>query len=551
MGRCAIYCRVSSDEQAEKGTVEGQVDYAKKYLDLHGPEVGITEHEFYIDEGISGTIPVKERPEGARLVADALAGKFQILFVYRLDRLARSVKHVLDTYELLESNKIALKSMTEAFDTGTPTGKFFMTLLASIAALERDTILERTLMGKERKAKQGKWVSGMPPYGYRIGADGALEIYEPEADTVRLIYKLYRDGMSTIEIAKYLNARKIPTPAKSKGTKNKSTGLWHAGHISIILRAEVYTGTYDYLTRSKRKKDVIPMEVPTIIDKLTFKSIQKKLIENADVARGRRGRYYLLRGLIYCGKCGRAMVGSSGNSKKGRVYYRCTGVMNNGAGKRCDAKMIRAIDIEDAVWQDVLSFMQNPGKIIKIMEGKLKKNKKDLSPVKQEMSEVEDAILNKQASRGKVLSLCARDIVTDREAEVELQSLAREIETLMARRDMLFGQMEAAQRIETEALTAQTMLEKLSGKLQDLTDEKKAELIRGITRRVDIFTELQEGKRVSKAIIAYRFFDNQGLYEFKHLSKLLDPYKHMDIETAWLFQAVRRSGSGGERIGIQ
>ncbi len=139
MAKAAIYCRVSSDEQAEKGTIEGQVQYAKKYMELHGLEACIEEYEFYLDEGVSGTLPLAERPAGAKLIADAKAGKFKALYVYRLDRLARSVKHVLDTYDILESRNIALKSMTEAFDTGTPTGKFFMTLLASIAALERDT----------------------------------------------------------------------------------------------------------------------------------------------------------------------------------------------------------------------------------------------------------------------------------------------------------------------------------------------------------------------------------------------------------------------------
>lgn len=167
MAKCAIYCRVSSDEQMEKGTVQAQVEYAKKYLELHGPENNIDSFELYIDEGVSGTIPLKDRPAGAKLISDANKNEFTILFMYRLDRLARSVKHVLDTYDLLESKGIALKSMTEAFDTSSPTGKFFMTLLASIAALERDTIMERTLMGKERGARAGKWVSGAPPFGYK------------------------------------------------------------------------------------------------------------------------------------------------------------------------------------------------------------------------------------------------------------------------------------------------------------------------------------------------------------------------------------------------
>jgi site-specific DNA recombinase len=123
--------------------------------------------------------------------------------------------------------------MTEAFDTGTPTGKFFMTLLASIAALERETILERTQGGKDRNVKEGKWVSGAPPFGYRI-EDKRLVIYEPEAKTVRLIFQLYGDEMSTVEVAKYLNAKDVLTPTASKGTKIKVLASGTRG-ISLLF----------------------------------------------------------------------------------------------------------------------------------------------------------------------------------------------------------------------------------------------------------------------------------------------------------------------------
>ncbi len=96
MPRIAVYCRVSSEEQAEKGTIESQVEYTKKYLDLYSQENEEAEAAFYLDEGVSGTLPLGERPAGARMLDDAAAGKFEGFFVYRLDRLARLVRHVLD-----------------------------------------------------------------------------------------------------------------------------------------------------------------------------------------------------------------------------------------------------------------------------------------------------------------------------------------------------------------------------------------------------------------------------------------------------------------------
>lgn len=549
MTKAAVYCRVSSDEQAEKGTIEGQVQYAKKYLELHGPEAGITEWEFYLDEGVSGTIALSDRPAGARLVADAKAGKFQVLFVYRLDRLARSVKHVLDVYELLEKHGIALKSMTEAFDTSTPTGKFFMTLLASIAALERDTILERTQMGKDRKAMEGKWVTGMPPFGYRIGPDGSLEINEAEAEIVRLIFRLYLEGMSTIQVAEYLNAMGIPTPAKVRKTKNKSTGKWHAGHVSIILRTEAYKGTYTYLKRSKRRKDTIEIPVPAIVSKKDYAAVQAKLIENADAARGRRGRNYLLRGLIFCGNCGRRMVGSSGNSKDGRVYYRCTNTINIGNGIHCNAKLIRAMDIENVVWQDIKEFISNPGKIQEMIETKIRENKQEIAPLKNELAELEKAILEKQEARGRVLSLYASGIISKQEVEKELKNLAREIEMLSVRREYLFSKQQQAQQFEADAINAQVLMGCLAERIHDITEEQKAEVIRNLVKRIDVYTLEEDGRRRSRVVIQYRFGPQEQLYELKNFSLFLNPYNENEviIKTAWEFQAFSRQG--GKKVG--
>ncbi|MHB8157730.1 MAG: recombinase family protein, partial [Desulfocucumaceae bacterium] len=183
----AFYGRVSTEEQADRGNISNQVDFAGKYFELNGPAEKIEGFENYLDEGVPGTIPLDKRPEGSRLMTDARAGKISAVYFYRLDRLARSTQIVLNTYNELESLNIIIKSMTEAFDTGTPVGKFFMTLLASIAALERDTILERTQIGKERKTRDGFWTSGPPPFGYRIGPDKKLAVHDPEAETVRLI----------------------------------------------------------------------------------------------------------------------------------------------------------------------------------------------------------------------------------------------------------------------------------------------------------------------------------------------------------------------------
>jgi len=543
--KCAIYCRVSSDEQAEKGTVESQISYAKRYLELHGPENNIDDYEFYVDEGVSGTIPLLERPAGARLISAVKASDFKILFMYRLDRLARSVKHVLDTYELLESKGIALKSMTEAFDTGSPTGKFFMTLLASIAALERDTILERTQMGKDRNARAGKWVSGAPPFGYRIGEEGKLVIYESEAETVKLIFKLYAEGMSMFELSKYLNAKGVETPATSKKTKSLSTGKWHAGHVSIILRNEAYTGIYNYLQRSKKNRETIEVGVPVLIDIETFGDIQKRILSNSDTTRGRRGKNYLLRGVIFCGHCKRAMVGNSGGSNGIKVYYRCTGTVDQGQGKRCNAKLITAVAIENAVWEDILEMVQNPEKFREYIDEAIAKNKDSIAPVINELSEVEESIQLKQKARGKILSMITRGVISDQEAEDELKTLSVEIRSLNSRKESLFEQQGKSKRIETETINSQVVFDFIRNNSATLDDEVKANIIQGLVERIEITTifDTNNRKRGNVAVMSYWLGRSMEL-NIPTDSQLQTTL--INIESTWEFQAFSRFG--GRRI---
>ena len=506
--RVAFYARVSTDEQAERGNIQSQVDFAKKYFDLYGQTNGITGYESFLDDGVSGIISLVERPAAAKMLADAKTGKFQIVYVYRLDRLARSVKHVLDTYEFLEEINVSLRSMTEPFDTSTPTGKFFMTLLASIAALERDTILERTMLGKERAAKEGRWSGGQYPYGYRIGDDGKLETYEPEAEVVRLIFKLYLEGMRMVPLAEYLNARDIPTPTKSKKLMHASTGKWNAGHISIILRNRAYIGEYKTLLSSKFQKDGVTLIIPRIISEDDFLKTQKIIDINADKARSGRKRMFLLRSIIYCGHCGYAMIG---NNSSGRVYYRCSKRTRHGNGPPiCDSKQIKAEKLEQVIWSEIVNFIKNPGDVIRMIQEKIQKTYINILPAEKEMKEIESAILEKKAARGRILSLVSKGYVGEDEAGSVLMSTSRELEVLKRRREELFGLMLQSQEEKNNATDIAVALNKYENVINNL--EPIPEIVKLLVERIDVYTEIRDGKPCHRADIRYRFTpDTRGL----------------------------------------
>ena len=540
----AFYARVSSEEQAERGNIESQKQFAVKFFDLHGTE----NYKIYLDDGISGTVPLDDRPGAAKMLADVAAGKIKNLYVYRLDRLARSTKIVLDTYEYLEGCQVPLVSMTESFDTSTSTGKFFMTMLASIAALERDTILERTQLGKERGARAGKWVAGPPPFGYRVGPDGQLVMHDPEADTVREIFKLYLSGMSTVPIAEYLNARGILTPARSKRTKNLTTGKWYAGHVSIILRTTAYAGHYEYLKRSKRKKETIIIKTPVIISKDDFKAAEKKLLENADVARGSKGRLYMLRGLIFCAHCGGAYVGSSGHSKQGRCYYRCSKAINTGQGKRCDAKLIRADQIEGAIWSDIVDHIKNPGKVEDAIKARLAATGKSAEPGHKELNSIETTLKEKKASRSKIISMCAKGVIKDQEAEAELRALAADMETLEKRRQQLFERQAQSQQLQNQGLEVVTLIDEIKNQIEYIDTETRHAVTQLLVERITIYTYEDpddDNRRKSRAEIKYRFFP-QALYESESFREFLESY---NVTVGWIFPSGRQAQ--GEREYLQ
>lgn len=213
--KVGFYARVSTEEQRERSTIDAQVDYARRRADLEGWELRL-----FLDDGVSGTIPLRDRPAGAELLRAAAAHELATVATYKLDRLGRLASVIHQAVEQLERLGVSYRSLTEPFDTATPAGTLFMQMLAAFAQFDRAVFLERSRAGTERVAKQdGRWLGGIVPFGYRKRG-GMLAIDEApmpglglsEADVVREIFRRCADdGWSTNRIAAELNARHVPT----------------------------------------------------------------------------------------------------------------------------------------------------------------------------------------------------------------------------------------------------------------------------------------------------------------------------------------------------
>jgi site-specific DNA recombinase len=252
--RVGLYCRVSTEEQGERNTVDVQLETLRRLV----PD-GLE----YIDNGVSGTIPLANRPAGAHLLADVRAKKVSEVVVYKLDRLGRSLRGILSAYDALNELGVSVRSAMEPFNTGTVFGKAMFGFLAVVAEWEHGAISERTMNGRERIVREGKWSGGPAPFGYCI-IEGRLAPYEPEAEIVREIFSNIAHGGTLRSEAKRLN---------ELGAFGRAGKPWTQGRLSKLVHCSTYTGQHLYRGRS----GTLSRDVTPLVDRETWSLVHDQL----------------------------------------------------------------------------------------------------------------------------------------------------------------------------------------------------------------------------------------------------------------------------------
>ena len=272
--KIAIYCRVSTEDQAENGyNLREQEKRINQYINAYSedfPEERIS----YIDDGFSAKD--LNRREMNMLLEDINDGIVSKVVIHNLDRLTRSMKDLIFLIELFEKKEVQLFSLKEKIDTKTAVGRFFVSVIILIAQWEREAISERTIRALDQSAYEGNYVHGRPPFGYRL-EDKKLVINEHEASVIKQIYHMYLfDGDSMNQIMHY------------HGNNHREFGFnWTYDRIRIILTNEIYTGTY------RNKRIIVEDHSPQIIDADLFNTVQVQMKN-----RNRRDSHaYIFRGL--------------------------------------------------------------------------------------------------------------------------------------------------------------------------------------------------------------------------------------------------------------
>lgn len=325
--RVAGYARVSTDHEDQVTSYEAQVDYYTNYIK------GRDDWEFvaiYTDEGISAT-NTKRREGFKAMVADALAGKIDLIVTKSVSRFARNTVDSLTTVRTLKEKGVEIYFEKENIWTLDAKGELLITIMSSLAQEESRSISENTTWGQRKRFADGKASVAYKRFlGYDRGPNGGFVVNQEQAKTVKLIYKLFLDGLTCHAIAKELTERKLPTPG--------GKAVWSQSTVRSILTNEKYKGdallqkefTVDFLQKKTKKNEG---EVPqyyvegnheAIIQPEVFELVQQEL-ERRKQGRGRHSGVHLFSGKIRCGQCGE-WYGSKvwhSNSKYRRIIWQC------------------------------------------------------------------------------------------------------------------------------------------------------------------------------------------------------------------------------------
>ncbi len=541
--RLGVYMRVSGDEQKRKGTIENQRTVLQRYLDVQG----ITPAGWYEDEAVSGFfVAFPNRPDGSRLLADVRAGRVNLILVRKLDRFGRNAREILNAVHEVEQAGARLISLKENVDTRTSAGRFFLTVLAGVAELERDMILERTDEGSERRLEKTTWMGGIPPIGYRVeGKRETARLFidetpDPatgysEADVVRLCFHLHVErNWTLIQIADHLSALGIPTRSqrngqtvyKLHGAELPHASAWAPGVVHRILRNPIYKGLRSYRAKDGR---TVTHPAPALVGVDVWERAQRLLVDHRLSGNRNMDREYLLRGMLRCAHCGGLYTtGWTKSRDTGELwrYYACSTRLLHRRRERaygrpgepvptCIGKTIGAAHIEERIWHAVEHFIRNPGEALHLLAAQVGNQVGAAETQREELARVQAQLDTYQSQRDAVVALWRKGRIDERDLNHQLDDIAAEESGVQHERDKIMAALQTANDRQDRMSSARALLQQLHARLdsEPITPELRRMAVETIIVGIRIVSEevglstRGKMKRRARALVTYCFDD--------------------------------------------
>ena len=499
--RIALYARVSTARQEERGTVGSQLELLRAAAHADGHDV-VAE---FVDDGYSGAR--LDRPALDRLRDAAQAGALDAVLCLCPDRLARAYAYQVLILEELERFGVPVRFLDGPAPGDDPQAKLLVQVQGVIAEYERAKIAERYRRGKLHRARAGDVFFWKVPYGFRripaqAGRAARMEIYEPEAEIVRAYVN---DGASIRQIAHDLHDRGVPSPT--------GKAIWGTSTLARLLHNEAYIGRVYYNRREtikapgaargarrtktryreRPREEWIPIAVPAIIDQETFDRAQRVCRENPKWnPRGAEPGAWLLRGLIECGHC---HVGANCHKMRGRNgthhrYYYCRNhdiLRAGGEQHRCPERNIRADELDAYVFDQIRQALLQPAQLIAGERAVITTTPpNDDELIATQLATLQRKLDQAQTERGRLLDAYQA-------ALLNLDELTRRTAALTARRDQHAAEHDQLTERRTELATENRLrrglagfAERVLGSLDELDFDGRQRLLRMVVEKVRV-----------------------------------------------------------------
>lgn len=426
--RAVLYARVSYDDRDNDArNLQGQIEACREYALEHGYiEVEAIAED---DRGARGAD--FDLPGLLKVLKMASNGEFDVLVVRELDRFARRLAKQLVVEENFKVAGVEIEYVLGEYPD-TPEGNLNKNIRAVIAEYEALKISERMRRGRRQAARAGNvLMAGHSPYGYRLAeVEGkrTLEVYEPEAQIVRLIFAWYTrgsddNGPKTIGgIASKLSEMVIPTYAdtpwrKLHFPKKRKYGQWSHATVYKMLKNETYAGVWYYGKRKhpgdqwSRNPDehLIAVPVPAIVSRETWEIVQVRLQENRERLSGYKKYHYLLSGRVKCSLCGLKMTGAAKKPrKKLYLYYCCPASRTKRPQKHphlCTMPHFRAEQVDAAVWDWVKAKILEPQNLENGLVDYQAQQEEQIAPAREQLALLDKLITDREDQLERLLDL--------------------------------------------------------------------------------------------------------------------------------------------------
>lgn len=371
--RCAIYTRKSTEEglDMEYNTLDAQRESGEKYIESQRHEGWRVIPEFYDDGGFSGGN--MERPALKKLMMDIKAGRIDIIVVYKIDRLSRSLADFAQMVQVFDEHNTSFVSVTQHFNTKDSMGRLTLNILLSFAQFEREVTGERIRDKFASSKKKGMWMGGTPPLGYDV-VERKLITNPKEVKQLQHIYKQFVKLGSISMLACELNKEGYRTKSyKNQAGEIKGGKVFSLNALRLILKNRLY------LAEVHHKGKYYPGQHQAIITQELFNKAQDVFSESPAKKRARTIKSKstaLLKGIIVCGGCESAMSPTHTKKKNKTYRYYITNSYRTSTCGECPVSRIPAGEIEELISSQLKAIFTTPQILVKVWR---KINSKDKS----------------------------------------------------------------------------------------------------------------------------------------------------------------------------